>query len=296
METVLSSRQTQYYDVVEPYLNHGNKPGDREYLANILQNWSPEVDPDHVIGWALHYAISERDDVAVRMMIDSGVSVTVRQTQDPGFTPLFAAAQCGTLAMARFFWEQVGPPGRFLPTRKFTPGQLTCLRVAARNGQADVTAYFLEVWDGWQDETDRALVDAASAWCDNTVGVLLAKSSFEPRVIQDALCKSVSRRMILGENPTKRPPAVEDHFCQQRLVCRLIDAGGDADGTDCNPQQPLINIAASYKDSIGALRALLEKGANPNRPGSQGRECIAASITHQRMLSESFYNMGRCPI
>ncbi|KAK2779290.1 ankyrin repeat protein [Colletotrichum kahawae] len=274
MEIPLSSRQTRYYEIVEPYLNHGNKPGDREYLANILNNWSPEVDPDHDIGWALHYAISKRDDVAVRMMIDSGVSVTVRQTQDPGFTPLFAAAQYGTLAMVRFFWEQTGPKGRFLPTRNFRPGQLTCLRVAARNGQADVTAYFLEVWDGWQEETSRALLDAASAWCDNTVALLLAKYSFEPEVIQDALCKAGSRRMILGENPTKRPLIIEDHLCQQRLVCRLIDAGGDPDGEDGLSNEPLINIAASYKDCIGAVVGLLEKGANPNRPDPQGRTAL----------------------
>lgn len=274
METPLSSRQISYYNVVEPYLSHGNKPGDREYLANILQNWSPEVDPDHVMGWALHYAISKRDDVAVRMMIDSGVSVTVRQTQDPGFTPLFAAAQYGTLAMARLFWEQVGPKGRLLPTRNFRPGQLTCLRVAARNGQTDVMAYFLEVWDGWQDETDRALLDAASAWCDDTVALLLAKASFEPRVVQDALCKSVSRRMILAENPTKRPPTVEEHLCQQRLVCRLIDAGGNPNAEDYLSNEPLINIAASYRDCIGAVIGLLEKGANPNRSGPQGRTAL----------------------
>ncbi|GKT93740.1 LOW QUALITY PROTEIN: ankyrin repeat protein [Colletotrichum tofieldiae] len=270
-------RQPQtYYDAVEPYLKHGDRSGNRQYLAHLLQTWSPQIDPDTDIGWAVHWAIFKGDETAVRMMMDAGVSPTVRDTQDPGFTPLLAASQYGRLEIARLLWEVVGPEGRFLPSKRNRTGP-SCLLVAARNGHADLTAYFLDVWDGWDDEEKRrALRDAAWAWCDDTVAVLLDDSrvSYEPDVIQDALERAVGNRMILPEHETKPCPTAEDTVRHQRLVHRLIDAGANPDGEDRHSRWPLIHIASLSRGRIGALRGLLEKGADPNRQDRHGKTAL----------------------
>ncbi|GJC98928.1 ankyrin repeat protein [Colletotrichum higginsianum] len=178
-----------YYEIVEPYLGHGNKTGDRKYLAHILKTWNPNLDPDNDIGWALHWSIFQGDDAAVQMMLDAGVDPNTRDKQDPGFTPLLAASQHGKLETARLFWERVGPDGRFIPKKSGRSGP-DCLQIAARNNHAGLTTYFLGAWDGWNDdEKRRALLDAASAWCDDAVTVLLTHPgiSYSPEDIQDAL-------------------------------------------------------------------------------------------------------------
>lgn len=214
--------------MVEPYLDHG----DREYSAQILQTWSPAIDTDDDIGQALHHAIFLGDEAAVRMIIDAGVDPAVQQVCDPGFTPLLAASQHGRREMARLFWQLAGPDGRFYPSTRHKGRKPTCLQVAAQNGHADLVAGFLDAWDGWAaDEKRRTLRDAARAWCDDAVVLLLARIPYEADDIQEALEEAVGHIAILPETPTRKPlrGTAEDSLRQQRLVCRLIDAGGNPD-------------------------------------------------------------------
>ncbi|KAK8094822.1 ankyrin repeat-containing domain protein [Apiospora hydei] len=290
-----------YYSVVEPYLEHGEKEGDRAYLSEILQTWSPEADPGHAIGEALHWAIFKGYNAAVQMMMDAVVSPKVQQSSDPGFTPLLAASQHGRLAMARLFWRLVGPEGRCCPLLSRRGGgrggrgrgrgilrggivsqigrgasrALTCLRVAARNNHPDLVAYFLDVWDGWTDDEKRqALNDAAHAWCDDAVAVLLSKVAYESTDIQKAVQKAVTRRTVLMESPTRPDPNPDDFESQRRLVRRLIEAGGDPEGETGSNHWPLLHQAAISPRCDGALKGLLEKGADPNRPGPQGKNAL----------------------
>ncbi|KAK7947958.1 uncharacterized protein PG986_008844 [Apiospora aurea] len=290
-----------YYSVVEPYLQPGDRQGDRAYLSEILQTWSPEADPGHAIGEALHWAIFKGDDAAVQMMMDAVVSPKVQQLSDSGFTPLLAASQHGRLAMARLFWRLVGPEGRCYPLSSRRGGgrggrgrgrgilrgggvsqssrgessPLTCLRVAARNNHGDLVAYFLDVWDGWaHDEKQEALNDAAHAWCDDAVAVLLSKIAYKSTDLQKALEKAVIRRMILMESPRRPDPTPDDFDSQRRLVRRLIDAGGDPEGEISSNHWPLLHQAAMSPKCDGALKGLLEKGADPNRPGPQGKNAL----------------------
>lgn len=265
-----------YYEVVEPYLGHGSKPGDRQYLAHILETWNPDIDPDNDIGWALHWAIFRGDDAAVQMMLDAGVDPNTRDKQDPGFTPLLAASQHGRLGMARLLWERVGPGGRFIPKRRGRSGP-DCLQVAARNNHAELTAFFLDVWDGWGDEEKhRALLDAASAWCDDVVQVLLGHpgASYGPDIVQAALERAVGKRMILPEHETRPPPTIADTTRQRRVVACVIDAGGDPNGEDRRSRLPLIHITVLSNECTGGLRGLLENGAIPNRPDARGKTAL----------------------
>lgn len=279
-----------YYEVVEPYLGHGNKTGDRQYLAHILETWNPDIDPDKDIGWALHWAIFRGDDAAVQMMLDAGVDPNTRDKQDPGFTPLLAASQHGRLEMARLFWERVGPDGRFIPKRRGRSGP-GCLQVASRNNHAEPTAYFLDVWNGWDDEEKhRALLDAASAWCDDAVEVLLGHpgATYGPEIVQAALERAVGKRMIIPEHETKPPPTIADTTRQRRVVACLIDAGGDPNSEDRRSRQPLIHTTVLSPECTGGLRGLLEKGAIPNRPDARGKTAlhyVFSSLSRERPVN-----------
>ncbi|ROT43739.1 ankyrin [Sodiomyces alkalinus F11] len=266
-----TSPQPDFYDLVMSFLRHG----DREYLARILQLWNPAIDPySHMISEALHRAIFLGDEAAVRMMLDAGVDPTVRQLCDPNFTPLLTASQYGRRATARLLWQGLGPDGRFYPSKSKRP-QLTCLQVAARNGHADLVADFLDAWDGWPaDEKDRALRDAAWAWRDDVVALLLRKVRYEADAIQCALEQGVGNKLILPENERERLPGPEDSLRQERLVRRLVDAGGNLDENDRSYHWPLIHKAAKVKRAAGALRALLEKNANPNVQDARGRTAL----------------------
>jgi ankyrin repeat protein len=264
-----------FNNLVHTYLKHGN----REYLAGLLPLWSSAIDEDHAsIGLALHHAICIGDETAVRMMLDAGVHPTVVDGHEPHYTPILATSQYGRREMARLFWRLVGPDGRFYPSLR-RRSELTCLVVAAQYGQADLVADFLDMWDGWSvDEKRRALLDAAADWNDNVVTVLLAKVGYEADDIQEALGRCVDS----GPGSTHYIRTVDDDTLEynaraHRLVCRLVDAGGNPDAT--YRERPLLCIAAPSADRIGALKALLEKGANPNIQNAQGRTPLHATFS-----------------
>lgn len=259
---------------VETYLVHS----DREYLAMILPLWSLATDPDNHIAMALHHAIWKLDDVAVRMMLDAGVDPKAQETSDPNFTPILAASQHGSLEIVRLLWQIVGPDGRFFPTRR-RPSHLSCLQVAARNGHAELVEFFLDVWDGWgEEEKCRALSDAASAWCDDVVALLLARVRYQHEAIQEAIGLGVMNKMILPEAECRPRNTPGDDVQQERVVCLLADAGADVNGQSRFLQRPLLQVASQTDHCIGSVRALLEKGADPNRQGPDGKTALHFSL------------------
>lgn len=106
------------------------------------------------------------------------------------------------------------------------------------------------------------------------MAVLLAKVSYEPKDIQEALGKPLSRRAIFTEYRTRPQPPIDDYESQQRVLCRLIDAGGDPNGEMRPNGWPLLHCASMAGQSVIALQCLLEKGANPNRQGVEGKTAL----------------------
>ena len=89
----------------------------------------------------LHRAVFIGDETAVRMILDAGLSPTVKDGRL--YSPLATAAEAGQRGIARLLWELVGPDGRAAPLR--SPN---CLAVAATKGHTDLVADFLDIWDG----------------------------------------------------------------------------------------------------------------------------------------------------
>ena len=159
-----------------------------------------------------------------------------------------------------------------------TRGKVSCLRVAAREGHADIVADLLDAWDGWPAyETGWALRGAALSWRDNTVALLLARVPYEADTIQDALKDLVwfpKFLSILHIGVGFGPPLVpaEEDIRRQSVVGQLVDAGANPDGDLYG--QPLLHEAASSSDGLGALKVLLERGANPNLQDTNGKTAL----------------------
>lgn len=226
----------------------------RAALPTILQllTSTHSIPDGPALATVLHHAISLGDTAGVQAILDAGVPPTLQESQNLCYTPLLNAALHGRRDMARLLWDRVGgPEGRFYPDEPGCPvvAKISCLQVAAAYGHADVVADFLDAWDGWTpDETRQTLVDAAAAWHGDVVDLLLARATAD--AVQDALAASVG------------PSNGADDARQYGVVCRLIDAGGDPNGT-CRGR-PMVVVAASWATSLGVLEALLEKGADPN--------------------------------
>ncbi len=277
--------EPQLHPALRLYLDHGS----REHLEAILRIWSPAIDPDYQIRSALFHAILKEDNDAVRMILDAGVSPMVQEAHDPWYTPLWFACKYGRRWLARLFWQLVGPDGRFLPSDGETINRLSCLRVAAWEGHADIVADLLDAWDGWPAyETGWALRGAASSWRESTVAMLLTRVPYEANTIQDALKDLVRLPKILpvflgGFVPSSPIVTTEENSRQQSVVRQLVDAGANPDG-DLHGQ-PLLHKAACSSNGIGALKVLLEKGANPNLQDINGKTALHKLFMFNRVCS-----------
>ncbi|KAK8135000.1 ankyrin repeat-containing domain protein [Apiospora sp. TS-2023a] len=264
--------------MVRPYLKKGARHGGPDYLAQVLDAWSPEVDAQYSIHTALFEAIDRGDEEAVQMLLDAGVSPRQPQRAEPKFTPLLAASRAGQLGMARRFWTLVGPEGRA------DEDGHDCLGVAARNGRPELVAFFLDIWGGWTAEERKIALDEAAAtrW-DVCVDVLLDKLTYPQRDLQEALEWAIRKRMILMEDETGRlrreqlgslthhEAEADARRRQRRVISRLIDAGANPDGPGLwSKSGRLLLFAASQLDYTACLAALLEKGADARIADSQG--------------------------
>ena len=255
--------------LVYTYVKHGS----REYLARLLQIRNLVMDEDDAcsMGSALHHAIVIGDEIAVRMMLDAGVSPTVRDCQ--GYTPLATAAEAGQRGIARLLWQLVGPDGR-CPV----PHAPSCLSMAAEKGHADLVADFLEIWDGWSTVEKRSALSAAAAeWHDGVVGLLLAKVSYDADAIQRALELGVIHEPMLPVDRVASRVLIataEQNLRQQRVVRQLVDAGASPHMLVYRGRIPCLHAAAAMSHRLGALRELLEKGADANIRDQPGKTAL----------------------
>ncbi|KAK8079393.1 DNA-binding protein RFXANK [Apiospora hydei] len=262
-----------FYPVVRPYMKGGARHCDTDYLAQVLQAWSPEIDQDNAINAALFEAIYRGDEVAAQMLLDAGVSPRRPQRSDPQFTPLQAASQAGQLGMARRVWKLV---------------------VAARNGRPELVAFFLDVWGGWTAEERKGALDGA-AWTrwDGCVDVLLAELTYEQKDLQVALEWAIRKRMILPEDETgclRRKQLGDARLRQRRIICNLIDAGANPDGPGLWAKGGrLLLSAASQLDYTACMGALLEKGANASIQGSDGATALHVPLRKRSLVSHLGY-------
>jgi ankyrin repeat protein len=92
--------------------------------------------------------------------------------------------------------------------------------------------------------------------------------------------------MLLGEESGIPRYDAIDFIQQQSLIALLIEAG--ADPNSLSSDWPLIVVAAAHGNTTGALKTLLEKGADPNKTNAQGLSALhllASPVERQALLS-----------
>ena len=241
-----------------------NLPRLRELLTaapapELLNHQYPALGPP------LHYAARLGRAAAVDLLLAAGADPHLVSTgEDPQLPALGFASWRGHRALARRLWTAGGPPERHVAGLQ--PYQIS-LVVAARYGHAAIVEDLLDAWEGgWSQELqDEALLWAARRWHYNVVALLLARGSFQQATLEKALGHAADNKFMLSyEWPVKYEGI--DYTDQQLLIAALIDAGANPNAP--SPEQgynPPMWTAAANVNLTGALKMLLEKGADPNQ-------------------------------
>ena len=222
------------------------------------------------------------------------------------YIPLHTAAQYGQRDIARLLWDQggleyrvkvVSPYGTYL-----NPQHVSSIEVAAKYGHATLVEDFLE-WAPWmKEELGRALIAAAENWYDDVIALLLERAAvLAPTDVRIHQSNPKRNTFLSRQRPddekfsaetikaalaaTLEKSSCEDDAVarQYTTVCHLVDAIGDAwDGSIGFSSDPMLLSAISPRrpgsPHLGALRALLDKGADPNVQGADGRMPLHLSV------------------
>lgn len=227
-------------------------------------------DPDGGWGTPLDVAVLCVNAAAVGLLLKAGANPLCedRSAAWP-MSALRRAAVRGNRAVFRMLWEHLSSDSSCLG---FAAAYAYCLVDAAEFGRVSVLADLLDSWDGWSlADKARALHAACYRWQFVTADLLLARASFSPEVLAAALRVAVGFRFWLAEVDGPRPPPYHgvDYLTQQQLIARLFDAGAEP-----GKAGDAVLAAARYVDLAGALKVLLEKGADPDAQSPNGQVAL----------------------
>lgn len=266
-------QQEDEFDTPEEALHACVRDDDLPRLRELLAAApAPELlnHPYPALGPPLHYAARLGRAAAVDLLLAAGADPHLVSTgEDPQLPALGFASWRGHRALARRLWTAGGPPQRHVADLR--PYQIS-LVVAARYGHAAIVEDLLDAWEGgWSQELqDEALLWAARRWHYNVVALLLARGSFQQATLEKALAHAAGNKFMLSYEWNVKYEGI-DYTDQQLLIAALIDAGADpnAPSPECG-YVPLALTAATNANLTGALKMLLEKGADPNQANALG--------------------------
>ncbi|KAK2818460.1 hypothetical protein FQN49_007877 [Arthroderma sp. PD_2] len=126
------------------------------------------------------------------------------------------------------------------------------------------------------DEVDTALFLGAVRWEDDVIQALLQGGKATQEGLDEALLKAASHRIMLTEcglaAVDMRPQK------QGRVIELLLDAGARIDTQQPVSGNTALHISASSPDTIGAVRVLLERGADVHIKNKKGETAIAGAM------------------
>ncbi|CAG1992473.1 unnamed protein product [Fusarium graminearum] len=117
----------------------------------------------------------------------------------------------------------------------------------------------------------EALFWAARSWKAYSAQLLTTQLSFPQDVLDKALHHAVDFRPLIGDD-FKLDYNGDDYLQQQLLIVHLIDAGANPNAI-INRQPPIITAARSIS-LVGALKVLLDKGANLDATDRRGKSAL----------------------
>ncbi|RYP26125.1 hypothetical protein DL767_008165 [Monosporascus sp. MG133] len=219
-------------------------------------------------GPPLHFAALCGNLDAVDLLLASGADALIVSYGEQRLTAIGFAAFKGHRDIVKRLWTCCSLESHIEGLKPYQ----TCFVVAARHGHASIVEDMLDWWNGWSQVLRiEALLWAARRWHFSVVTLLLKRASFEQPTLQEALHAASNHKFMLSYEFDTKYEGI-DYLDPQLLIASLIDAG--ADPNSCPDNTPLIFTVAYNANLTGALKTLLEKGADPNKTDGSGKSAL----------------------
>ena len=222
--------------------------------------------PLHVATWCGNLAAADA-------LLEAGADPLVPLNDDRGLSPLTLAALEGRRDILQRFWGHVSPESETHANAAHVWG--LCFIHAAMYGQVSILAEMMDWWDGWPDDVkETALLYAAGRWQVHVVDLLLSRcDEIHFKTLEQALYKAAGFKFPLYEEEQSgvRYEAV-DYLNQQQLIALLMEH--QADPNTLWHKQHLTLLTSSSINLCGALKAVLEAGADPNAANESGQSAL----------------------
>lgn len=240
------------------------KQGDKQAVVSLLKDkaiGANAASPDGTT--ALHWAIDREDPALVNLLIEGGANVSAANRY--GVTPISLAAERGNLAVVSRLLAAGADPNATMPEGE------TVLMTAARAGKADVIKALLirgakvNLREGYRGET--ALMWAAGRNNAEAVRMLIEFGADLKLRTQNAVRPSGSED-VGAHHRMPEPTSFTAFLFAVRgghigAVRALLDAGADVNDKLSDGRNALIIACANGHWELANL--LLERGADPNR-------------------------------
>ncbi|UZP38205.1 hypothetical protein NXS19_006021 [Fusarium pseudograminearum] len=226
-------------------------------------------DGDGCWGTPLHVAVYLDNIEAANLILQLGVGVDVAansSAHEHRLSPLALAARLGNQRLLWRLWQH------FHSQEEESKANVdSCLFEASINSQTTILRALL-IWKEWTTEAkSEALFWAARSWKAYSAQLLTTELSFPQDVLDKALHHAVDFRPLIGDD-FKLDYNGDDYLQQQLLIAHLIDAGANPN-VIINGKPPIITAARSIS-LVGALKVLLDKGANPDATDHRGKSAL----------------------
>ncbi|KAL5349116.1 hypothetical protein ACLOAV_005404 [Pseudogymnoascus australis] len=198
-------------------------------------------------GPPLHFAAWCGNLDAVDLLLAAGADALIVSGDQQMLTAIGFAALKGHRDVVKRLWTCCPPESHVEGLKPYQ----TCVVVAAMHGHVSIVEDLLDWWNGWsQDLRVEALRSAARQWHFGVVTLLLERESFGQPTLQEAL-----------HDATGHKPLLSDEYYNVRPEF-------------LSKQHPLIYTVACNANLTGALKTLLEKGADPNKTNGSGKSAL----------------------
>lgn len=232
-----------------------------EFPASIHIN-SPDFE-----GPPLESAIRRHNVEAVRVLLDSGASPLEELMTAPYRDTLQLAAVIGNRHIMRLLLgrlRDMQPTGIMIANMDEDELVRWAFFAAAARGRVGVMEELLDMSEYSHEVMLQALSDAANRWEADTVDFILDRFQFERSDLVKVLPEAMEGKdMLMDEERCGVQYDESDWDKHYRVVSRLIDASG-VDVREAEHVSPLLRRALPHIEKQGGLRALLDKGVDPN--------------------------------
>lgn len=244
----------------------------REYLERSPDNVHVRTLQDNFLSIAIQHDNVE----AVRILLDAGMSPLEDDSRGHCFlTALEHASAHGNRDIWRLLVDRLiatTPTGIVICGHDEQELLEHSLIEAACSGNTVIVAEFLDAFEWTHATLLNTLVCAATRWRADVVEMLIRKVRFDEEGLRKALDFSMDDRINVPDIPGQHvyfgQYDIEQHY---RIVSTLIHISGinlSLEGSN------LLCKATEGIDKQGGLRALLEKGADPNTQWEDGSTAL----------------------